>query len=146
MQTKHNFMQPWPAPWRNEYLNGLPGVPLADHARLPLASAVYFVYDNPDEILYIGKTLYLRHRWSSHHRMFQLLDHGDNVWIRYIRVPYTNPEPILDRLERWCIRRFRPLYNYKPLAELYVQRLEQENATLRRKMTQAAADVAQAAD
>jgi hypothetical protein len=53
----------------------LPSAPLAERARLPRCSALYFVVDwriRDEFILYIGQTCSLRARWYNHHIMARL--------------------------------------------------------------------------
>ena len=53
-------------------LSELPSVYLLDKSNLPSCAAIYFVYDNKGQVLYIGRTVNLVARWREHHRFNQL--------------------------------------------------------------------------
>lgn len=115
------FIMLQPQPWRNDLLYGFPGRPIEERDRLPLCAGLYFVFDDPDKVLYIGKSKNIRNRWRSHHRLPDLIAHR-GVWIHWLRVDHQFSEEALGALELWCIDRFRPRYNYAPTANVWRDR------------------------
>jgi len=86
----------------------LPSVPLADKNLLPDSSGLYFVASGAD-VLYVGKAQNsFKVRWSSHHRLQQLLK-VDNTKIFYKELLCSKKE--LKVLEDAAILRFKPTLN-----------------------------------
>ena len=56
----------------NFYLDNLPAVKLLAKEKLPDTAGIYFVVDNKDRLLYIGKAQNINKRWVNHHRYHQL--------------------------------------------------------------------------
>jgi hypothetical protein len=86
-------------------LEDLPRLPFSERGKLPDCPAVYFVTSG-DELLYIGCSGSLRHRWATHHRLkqFSLIP---NVVIAWLETPIEN----IYRVEDASIVRFQPRYN-----------------------------------
>lgn len=84
----------------------LPSLPLESRCNLPRKSALYFVFDEDDEMLYIGKTVSLVKRWQGHHRLAELKQLG-NVRIAWMECDSA----IMDSLETTFITHFQPLLN-----------------------------------
>ncbi len=86
------------------------GYSLRYRHHLPDQSGIYFVSDQQNQILYIGKAKSLHRRWGgrSHHRYKQLARKElDKIHLYYIEAPLTE----LDRLEKAYINQFKPLLN-----------------------------------
>jgi hypothetical protein len=85
-------------------------VTLSQRAELPHNSGIYFVTDERDFLLYIGKAKSLRDRWAgkNHHRYKQFARKGLNkIILKYILAPLAE----LDKLEQDYIQQLRPLLN-----------------------------------
>lgn len=83
---------------------------LRQRASLPNASGIYFVTDEHNNLLYIGKATNLQSRWAGtgHHRYKQLARKGlDKITLSYVLAPVTE----LDDLERQYIGSLKPLLN-----------------------------------
>jgi excinuclease UvrABC nuclease subunit len=83
---------------------------LRQRALLPSTSGIYFVTDERNYLLYIGKATNLQSRWagSGHHRYKQLARKGlDKIAISYVLAPIAE----LDTLERQYIEALKPLLN-----------------------------------
>lgn len=83
---------------------------LRQRASLPSASGIYFVTDERNNLLYIGKATNLQSRWAGtgHHRYKQLARKGlDKITLSYVLAPVTE----LDDLERQYIESLKPLLN-----------------------------------
>lgn len=103
-------------------LLSLPSLPLADKAQLPDIFAIYFVLDG-DRVLYIGKTINLRERWTTHHRLKQFKKMTVPVRIAWIE---CSDATLLTSIEAALIEHFQPLLNQtkyeqtKPKVTAYV--------------------------
>lgn len=87
-------------------LLALPSLLLESRHSLPDKSALYFVFDEDDELLYIGKTVSLVKRWQGHHRFAQLEQLGN------VRIAWMECDALLmDSSERTFITHFKPLLN-----------------------------------
>jgi len=85
----------------------LPNLPLEERRALPDCAAIYFVLDNDDAVLYIGRAISLVRRWMAHHRAKQLLGIGSTriAWLAVSDIA------LLDDIERACIIHFEPSLN-----------------------------------
>ena len=102
----------------------LPSLPLESRRNLPNKSALYFVFDEDDEMLYIGKTVSLIKRRQGHHRLAELKQLG-NVRIAWIECDAV----IMDSLETTFVTYFQLLLNgatqgrrYRELTQNQIQR------------------------
>ena len=84
----------------------LPSLPLESRRNLPDKSALYFVFDEDDEFLYIGKTVNLFRRWQGHHRLREL-QQLENVRIAWMECDSV----IMNSSETALITHFQPLLN-----------------------------------
>lgn len=91
-----------------EHINllALPSLLLESRRNLPNKSALYFVFDADDELLYIGKTISLVERWRGHHRVAQL-EQLDNVRIAWMECD----KELIDSSEEAFIAHFNPSLN-----------------------------------
>lgn len=83
---------------------------LRQRALLPSTSGIYFVTNESNYLLYIGKATNLQSRWAGggHHRYKQLARKGlDKITISYVLAPVAQ----LDDLERQYIAALKPLLN-----------------------------------
>ncbi|MBE9190675.1 GIY-YIG nuclease family protein [Gloeocapsopsis crepidinum LEGE 06123] len=83
---------------------------LRQRALLPSISGIYFVTDERNYLLYVGKATNLQSRWagSGHHRYKQFARKGlDKIAISYVLAPIAE----LDHLERQYIAALKPLLN-----------------------------------
>ena len=87
----------------------LPSVSFDERDNLPGVSGIYFVVSQAKTILYIGKAISIRKRWTAHHRFEELKPYKD-VRIAWFTYPAQNDEQLLE-LEKDCICHFRPLLN-----------------------------------
>src|SRR5262245_43106526 len=85
----------------------LPAVLLAKRRDLPSNPGIYFVCATVGSILYIGRALSLRTRWSKHHRLEELLA------IPYVSIAWLIHEAVeeLAGIEAAFITRFHPPLN-----------------------------------
>lgn len=84
----------------------LPSLPLELRRNLPRKSALYFVFDKDDEMLYIGKAINLFKRWQGHHKLPEL-EQLENVRIAWMECDAV----IMDSSETTFIAHFQPLLN-----------------------------------
>lgn len=96
------------------YLYDLPSVALDERHRLPAVAAVYFVFDDPDAMLYVGMSSNLRQRWRSHHRLAQARRQS-GARIYWLAVDAAFGGAALAGLERYCIGKFTPVLNDAPM-------------------------------
>jgi len=90
-----------------EMLKGaLPSLSLNDRGKLPIESAVYFVWQG-ERVLYVGKTSNLRQRFNSHHRLLQFLGAGEGVRVAWFPASKEN----LAAFETSLIEEFKPELN-----------------------------------
>lgn len=78
--------------------------------QLPSAPGIYFVTDERNNLLYIGKATNLQNRWAGtgHHRYKQFARKGlDRITLSYVLAPVTE----LNNLERQYIKALKPLLN-----------------------------------
>lgn len=83
---------------------------LRHRSLLPDAPGIYFVTDECDILLYLGKATSLRRRWAgaAHHRYKQFARKGlDKITIGYVLVSLSE----LDETERQYILKLKPLLN-----------------------------------
>lgn len=85
----------------------LPSLPLNQKRELPRVPAVYLVLGEHSEVLYIGKSGSLSHRWVRHHRASELQK------LRDVRVAWIEMETreLLEEVERVLIDHFSPRMN-----------------------------------
>lgn len=83
---------------------------LRQRHQLPDSPGIYFVVNEREHLLYIGKAKNLRSRWAggTHHRYKQFSRQGlDKITIKYIPTSIAD----LDKLEKEYIARLKPLMN-----------------------------------
>jgi DNA-binding XRE family transcriptional regulator len=85
----------------------LPFATIAAKKQMPKISGIYFVVKGKDQILYIGKTINLRSRWESHHRLTQFRN-IDDVRISWLEI---SDGSLLGTIEDVLINYFSPVYN-----------------------------------
>lgn len=85
----------------------MPSLFLAQRAKLPETSGIYFAIDALGQIQYIGRSVNIRNRWLGHHRKSEL-EIFDNVRIAWIEIADTT---LLDQIERTLIQHFAPPLN-----------------------------------
>jgi hypothetical protein len=63
----------------------LPNMPLTERKNLPPRPGIYFVFNQSEELVYIGRTISLCLRWSKHHRLQELLrmPHARIAWFAH---------------------------------------------------------------
>ncbi|MCP6763278.1 MAG: helix-turn-helix domain-containing protein [Fischerella sp. CENA71] len=88
-------------------ISTLPSVAIADRNTLPNVSAIYLVLDTYKTPLYIGKSIDIRQRWNTHHRLSQLKD-IPGVTIAWIDI---HDLTLLDSIENTFIDWFKPPLN-----------------------------------
>jgi hypothetical protein len=88
-------------------VTNLPFVAFADRNQIPHASAVYFVLDETDSVIYVGRSVDIRNRWRGHHLLAELRH------LEGIRIAWYQPERggLLAEIEAVCIDRFSPRLN-----------------------------------
>jgi transcriptional regulator with XRE-family HTH domain len=85
----------------------LPSVPLQDSIALPQSPAVYFVLNDANVVLYVGRTKSLASRWKAHHRI------DDFLKVPHLRIAYlviTDTSLLVD-IEKALIAYFAPPLN-----------------------------------
>lgn len=94
----------------NILCNSLPMATLGDRRELPECPAIYFVLEK-DTVVYIGQTVNLRQRISSHHRLPEWKVR-DDIQIRWL--PCSNAAT-LPQLEKHLIDMVQPEMNNSPV-------------------------------
>ena len=85
----------------------LPFIRLDNLEKLPEIAAIYFVLNDKEEVLYIGKTENIKQKWSSYGKQ-ELLKATRNVIITYFPVASVDS---LNQIETTLIKWFKPEYN-----------------------------------
>lgn len=88
----------------------LPCVDLSNKRRLPTCAAIYFVFDETQTILYIGRTENLAMRWLSHHRY---KDVKNSIGVKIAWIEFSDVS-LLETVETALIDYFDPVFNVKP--------------------------------
>jgi len=91
-------------------LSSLPSLSLSDKRKLPSCPAVYFALSSKDRVLYIGRSVDIRERLRSHHRV-PLLEALGGVKIAWLE---QSNSLALPRLEKTLIKYFNPPLNKIP--------------------------------
>ncbi|MGB3193254.1 MAG: GIY-YIG nuclease family protein [Limnoraphis sp.] len=96
-------------------LSSLPSLSLLNKDKLPHCSAIYFLLDCENRVLYVGKARNLCARWKDHHRFEQLkkLNRKSNIKISWL--VSKNDQELLDQTERYFIDLYQPLLNQTPV-------------------------------
>jgi hypothetical protein len=87
----------------------MPSMLVSDRSKLPQDSAIYFVW-NEQQLLYIGKTVNLRRRFSQHHRLADFALAGAETRISWLPATVQN----LAVFERSLIEELEPEINRTP--------------------------------
>lgn len=87
----------------------LPSVHLSELKNLPNCTAIYFVIDSRNRILYVGQATNLSARWKNHHREYQLGKINKDFPIR-IAWQVWNKDG-LNEAEKHLIKIYQPLLN-----------------------------------
>lgn len=89
-----------------DYLQ-LPSVRYDNKARLPIASGIYFVIDDSNEILYIGQAINIKTRWYYHHRKHEFKGREDIriAWLDIDRDHLRKAESILIDIYQPCLNK-----------------------------------------
>ncbi len=85
----------------------LPSIRLDNLEKLPEIAAIYFVLNDKEEVLYIGKTENIKQKWNSDDKQ-ELLEVTKNAIITYFAVASVD---ILNQIETTLIEWFKPKYN-----------------------------------
>ncbi|MEH2034034.1 MAG: GIY-YIG nuclease family protein [Nostoc sp.] len=96
-------------------LSDLPSLTLNEKNKLPEITSIYFVISEKDEILYIGRTINLRQRWATHHRLTEFLSQHETAKVSWVEVKEAS---LLISLEKSMISYFKPSLNGKKIAYL----------------------------
>ncbi len=96
-------------------LSSLPSVSLLNKDILPHCSAIYFLLDSENRVLYIGQATNLCARWKAHHRFEQLKKINRKSNIRIAWLVLNNNKELLDQTERYFIELYQPLLNKTPV-------------------------------
>lgn len=88
----------------------LPSLALSNAFRryLPTSPAVYFVIQDNSEVIYIGQTQNLKHRWNSHHKIVEIKQISGDIRIGWYVV---DDKHYLQSLEKSLIDLFKPKLN-----------------------------------
>lgn len=92
----------------------LPHLPLTDLKQLPARPAVYFALKD-EQVLYIGQSVNLQQRWTTHHRWQQLVKTEGDIRIAWLECSDIS---LLTEIERALIEHFIPPLNGSPLPKL----------------------------
>lgn len=99
-------------------LTNLPSVALHEHDQLPECPGVYFVFSDPENVLYIGISRNMRKRWSHHHR-YEQLSRRPMSRIHFIAGDQDFADEALASLERYYIQKYNPLLNDTSMQKAY---------------------------
>lgn len=85
----------------------LPWMLFSQRNNLPKRAAVYFICDGNGKVLYIGQSINIRQRWTTHERITQC---GE---LSYCRIAWLDIEDhtLLTLIEDACIDYFSPPWN-----------------------------------
>jgi len=78
----------------------------SESKKIPSVAAVYFVYTEPDIILYVGQAINLQQRWKSH-RFLKMVLYDYKIELAWIPCQLS----VLSILERYYIQKLRPPFN-----------------------------------
>lgn len=104
-------------------LASLPWLPLEARSSFPRQPVIYFAIDSQGAIQYIGRSVDLRVRWTTHHRYEELAAIG-GVRIAYL---FVEASSLLPEIELALIEWFQPALNgrlvvtKKPRVSLYIE-------------------------
>lgn len=101
---RHKFIQ--------SLINKRPYLLFRDRQFLPDVPVIYFVLDDYNELLYLGKTIDLYRRWKNHHRAPQMED--------FYRIYWRLSERTKERaaMETFFIRYLYPQWNNTAVASM----------------------------
>lgn len=103
----------------------LPSMPMADYKEFPKIQAVYFVHFDK-ELVYIGKSINLRRRWSAHDLRYSA-EHTGEIRVSWLDCTGFQPRELSD-FEASCITYFKPLLNGHAMPEQFTFRLPEKAA------------------
>lgn len=89
----------------------LSSVSLAEKNNLPKRAGIYFVINQNQEVLYIGRAINLLFRWRDHHRFKQLCDLSINQEICICWWECSPESNTLISAEKYYINLYKPLLN-----------------------------------
>jgi hypothetical protein len=91
----------------------LPYVLMSEMKHLPKCAGIYFAIEQ-DEVVYIGKSGNVYHRWKNHQLRGVICDMSDLKAVRRFRLSWLAVDDLrsLTDIERELIRRFRPRLNH----------------------------------
>lgn len=110
----------------------LPTVSLEHRLNLPDEPGVYLVVLENGEVLYVGKSINIKHRWSAHHRYYQL--QSQNVFIAWMLVDDIS---LLHEVEAYLIKEFAPSMNNSPVKSPLLKRTFQIRESIRIRLIKA---------
>lgn len=90
----------------NVSIDTFPSVPFNRRNNLPSVSAIYFVLTTTNDVLYIGKSRFLKARWKGH-KLTSYLEQQKDISIAWLECKRTE----LNINERFMINLFRPPLN-----------------------------------
>ena len=99
--------------------NNLPLLPLSQKSNLPRCPAIYFILNQQQEVLYIGRSINLLYRWRDHHRFLQLREINK---IQPVFIYWWECQPKKHNLisaENYYINLFKPLLNSTIVPTVY---------------------------
>ncbi len=94
-------------------IDALPSLALTERVQLPNESALYFVLNATNEVLYLGRAKSLKARWRNHHRLADFMQKTD-VRIAWVTV---SDHYLLPALEDACLAYFQPTFNRRTTAD-----------------------------
>jgi hypothetical protein len=99
----------------------LPFESIPNRNLLPKASGIYFVINDLEEILYIGKSTNIQSRWQGHNISADL-DNPKKCKVSYLEIKDTDLYQIYE-LEKYFIEKFQPKLNINssPRVEIFKQ-------------------------
>lgn len=86
----------------------LPSLPLGERSQLPNCPAIYFVLTG-DCVVYIGRTVNLKNRWTSH-RVMSFVQKQDNARLAWLE---CNDASLLPEIETALLNHFQPSLNVR---------------------------------
>lgn len=86
-------------------------VSLSEINLLPKVSGIYKVLNGEGEVIYVGQSKNIYHRWNNgHHKLPKILiECGTNAYIDWVEVP----EWLLNRVENSTISFYKPKLNQR---------------------------------
>jgi DNA-binding XRE family transcriptional regulator len=121
-------------------LESLPSIPLEQKSSLPICSGIYFVIDEDEKVLYVGRSKNINQRWSNagHHKYTQLSS-IPNVRIAWLEVSDASLLPNIEAalIDWFCPTLNRPVTTKQKLEKTRLEVLREKAGLTQRQVAAA---------